>query len=517
MRTALTRAVLTAGLLAGLAAGSLAADLTGTVRARRDQRLDALARVTVIAQTADGSGVLASTKTDGEGKYAFRNLPLPRVALTARRAGFYTYSAGGHADRQIVLDCSAQQDCLGVDFEMRQGAVITGRVVDELGEPVQAIQVHAQAADEDKSSRERRRGGSMSDDRGMFRVAGLDPGSYRLNTEDNQRRGPGRERSEASLEITVGDGEQLHGIELVLREPAAEPVETFSVSGRVTGVDLPSEGMAFISAREQRFGGNASVSEDGTFSIPALRAGQYQFRYQVQPSPGNRRGMIDSVLLGSREIRADVSGLVLSPVPPTGLDGRLVIESGERDEIMSVSLMNSERQFGVGLSAEAPDYTFRREDLDAGQYRISVRGRGFFGNDRLFIREVRVGGKPSESGTISVSEGVIQDVEIILSADFSTIHGRVKAGLEGGELRKGAQYIVGLKEGNRVRTVQADQRGRFSFDKVAPGDYKIGAWDDMSRGRINQDKAWEEAGSAVREFPVEAGSDIEIDLTAVRQ
>lgn len=516
MRKALTRAVLTAGLLAGLAAGSLAADLTGTVRVRRDQRLDALARVTVVAQAADGSEVLASTKTDGEGKYAFRNLPSQRVALTARRAGFYTYSAGGHADRQIVLDCSTQQDCLGVDFEMRQGAVITGRVVDELGEPVQSIQVHAEAADEDTSSRERRRGGSMSDDRGMFRVAGLDPGSYRLNTEDDERRGPGRDLSEASLEITVGDGEQLHGIELVLREPAAEPVKTFSVSGRVTGVDLPRGGVAFILAREQRFGGSARVSEDGTFTIPALRAGQYQFRYQVQPSPGNRRGVTGAVLLGSREIRADVSGLVLSPAPPTGLEGRLVIESGEAHEVMSISLMNSERQFGMALTAEAPDYGFRREDLDPGQYRISA-GRRFPGDDHLFVKEVRVGGKPSESRTVSVTEGVLQHVEIVLSADFSTIHGRVKAGLEGGELRQGAQYMVGLKEGNRVRTVQADQRGRFSFDKVAPGDYKIGAWEDIVRGGMNRDEVWEKAGAAVREFPVEAGSDIEIDLTAVRQ
>ena len=35
-----------------------------------------------------------------------------------------------HDDRQIVLDCSVTADCIGVDFELRKGAVITGRVVD---------------------------------------------------------------------------------------------------------------------------------------------------------------------------------------------------------------------------------------------------------------------------------------------------------------------------------------------------------------------------------------------------
>lgn len=239
-------------------------------------------------------------------------------------------------------------------------------------------------------------------------------------------------------------------------------------------------------------------------------------RYYAQPRTGGGRGIGEAVSLGSANISGDISDLVLSPIVTTGLEGRVVIESGEPFKTLDISLTGADAQGGESLSVDAPDYAFHREGLEPGDYHVRLRRR-FLGENRLFPKEVRVEGKRSESATLRLTSGILKDVEIILSGDFSTIQGRVKAGLEGGELRKGAQYIVGLKGEGRVRTVQADQRGRFSFDKVTPGDYKIGAWEDIARGGMNRDEVWEKAGTAVREFPVEAGSDIEIDLTAVRQ
>ena len=440
--------------LAGIALGlvvtgtSFAADVTGTVRARRDNRLIPLARATVIVRAADGSEVLASTKTKAKGDYAFRNLPAPRVALTVRRAGFYTHSAGGHDDRQIVLDCSTQQACLGVDFELRQGAVITGRVVDELGEPVQDVRVRAQASDNDEDTRERRGANSRSDDRGIFRLAGLQPGEYTLQTEHRRRRARAQDLPASSLVVMLAEGEELRGVELVLQEPTAEPVKSFSVSGRVTGVDLGQEGSRYLSARTFRAGGwnrwNTRVNEDGSFHL-YLRAGRYRFRYAFRSYTGER-GANGSVLMGSVEIDRDLTNLVLSPIPPTGVAGRLLIESGEPYDMMTLWLIDTEAGNSKRLRAEAPDYMFRLENLDPGEYRVLLAGR-FGANNRFFVKEVRVGGEPSESKTVRLTAGVLEDVEIVLSADFSKIHGRVKAGLDRGELRKGAQYLVGLKGG----------------------------------------------------------------------
>ena len=271
----------------------------------------------------------------------------------------------------------------------------------------------------------------------------------------------------------------MSGVELMLQEPTPESVETFSVAGRVTGVDLTKDGAHFISARARRSGRNARVSEDGSFAISGLRPGNYLFRYNLRPGSGGGRGINDSSLLGNVDVSGDVTNLVLGPKPPTGLNGRLIIESGEPYDIMTVWLTDTEAENGESMGATAPEFTFGRKDLEPGEYRIRVSPR-FRRDNRWFVKEVRVGGEPSESMTVRLTEGVVHDVEVLLSADFSTIHGCVKAGLDGSQLRKGAQYIVGLKRDGRVRTVQADQRGRFSFDKVAPGEYQIGAWEGMT-------------------------------------
>jgi hypothetical protein len=63
--------------------------------------------------------------------------------------------------------------------------------------------------------------------------------------------------------------------------------------------------------------------------------------------------------------------------------------------------------------------------------------------------------------------------------------------------------------------MQADQNGRFDFDRVVPGEYRICAWSDPDTQPIFDDKTWAAAGGAVRKFSVETGSEVEIDLTAV--
>jgi hypothetical protein len=117
---------------------------------------------------------------------------------------------------------------------------------------------------------------------------------------------------------------------------------------------------------------------------------------------------------------------------------------------------------------------------------------------------------------VVATEGRIEEIEVVLSAEYSRVHGCVKAGREEGRVITGGQYIVGLKNRDRVRSAQADQNGRFSFDQIPPGDYRICAWPLLRSGEIRDEQTWEAAGPAARSFPVEAGSDIEIDLTAVR-
>jgi hypothetical protein len=66
-----------------------------------------------------------------------------------------------------------------------------------------------------------------------------------------------------------------------------------------------------------------------------------------------------------------------------------------------------------------------------------------------------------------------------------------------------------------VESVQADQTGSFRFGRIKPGEYQIAAWPEASESQVRGDELWRSAGPAARRFPVEAGSEIDITLTAV--
>lgn len=508
-----TRFATSLWLLLSLPSLALSADVSGVVREHRDNRLAPLARVTVIARPAGGGQAYASTKTDGDGAYSLPNLPSPRIQLTAQRAGFYVYTAGGHDDRQIVLDCSVATDCMGVDFELRQGAVITGRVVDEIGEPLQDINVGARPPESSERTREVPRAGSRSDDRGMFRLAGLQPGGYVL-TANRRRRGPGETETESSpIEIQIGEGELVGGVELIVNSSPVD-FKTFSVSGKLTGVNIEKGGSVTVHSRARRYGSGTEVKEDGSFELRNLPEGEYEARYIVRRMSNQRRAP-QRIKLSRFSLDSDRSGLVLQPVSPTGIRGRMIIESGKPDNVIRIRFLDKNGNWAMGTTAEAPDYEFESLDFEPGEYRAAV-GVFFRRDDGLFIKEVRVGGEATPGALLHVREGIIEEVEFVLSNDFGKVHGRVKAPSDGSGLRKGAQYTVGLKGPDRIISVQADQLGRFAFDRITPGDYKICAWEDMTRDRIRNDEVWEQAGKAARAFPVEAGSEIEIDLTAVQ-
>jgi hypothetical protein len=60
--------------------------------------------------------------------------------------------------------------------------------------------------------------------------------------------------------------------------------------------------------------------------------------------------------------------------------------------------------------------------------------------------------------------------------------------------------------------MQADEDGRFVFDKLPPGDYEVAAWPKPDVD-VENDDAWSNVGS-VNKVQLEAGFDVEVNLTA---
>lgn len=122
-----------------------------------------------------------TTMTDDEGRFVFTQLPAGRYTMTASKAGFvsiaYGAKAAGRAGTPIQL--ADGQKLESKPIPMPKGGVVTGVVLDEYGEPspgtpVRALRMVMRTGEKRLESA----GSSTTDDRGQYRIYGLQPGQY---------------------------------------------------------------------------------------------------------------------------------------------------------------------------------------------------------------------------------------------------------------------------------------------------------------------------------------------------
>src|SRR5687768_5495394 len=123
-----------------------------------------------------------SATTDNEGRYEFTGLPAGRYTVSATKGGFVTVNYGQtrpfESGKPIELGDRQQID--RADITMPRGSVISGRIVDEFGEPVADVAVSAMRSVWADGLRRLRATGrtSTTNDLGQYRIYGLPPGEY---------------------------------------------------------------------------------------------------------------------------------------------------------------------------------------------------------------------------------------------------------------------------------------------------------------------------------------------------
>ncbi len=459
-----------------------------------------LANVRILLLAREPRSLLGLTRTDAEGRFAFEGESIGEVRLEFERNGFVP--TGGDDYRNA--DC--QTECGPFELEMIRAGVIHGILTDDLGEPVIASRVFLFC-----EGVERPQASAVTDDRGIYRLSGLRPGSAcRVDAMQGSRRSAGAELEASPVEVEIEAG-MNRSIPIVMRRAASVSLR---VTGTVQGVQLGEGGRAMLFASSGfgrgRRGGirRLELKQDGVFEIDDLRPGEYSFRLQIVGGP--RRG--ENVFLGRSEIRANLEGLVLSPQAPWRFSGRVEFDSPAPDERIVIFLRGDDPRTGAVLQARAPEFAFdmQRPDAAPGSYHADLRSEDWF------IREVEANGKTYPPEAVELDEAAAATLVFRLSSEFASIQGRVKADASGAPA---AHYRVALRapdgaDARLFRSVQTDQQGRFRFDDVRPGRYRIAAWDGVGEPEARTSRLWEEAGPAVRAFPVEAGAEIEIELTA---
>lgn len=130
--------------------------------------------------SANDIDVSRSTETDGLGRFSFVALPAGRYSLAASKPGHVSASYGqtrpGRPGTPIQL---ADGQRFVARLQIYKGGVLTGTILDELGEAVPNTQVRVLRFAMQAGQRTLQSAGTGStDDRGIYRVFNLQPGDY---------------------------------------------------------------------------------------------------------------------------------------------------------------------------------------------------------------------------------------------------------------------------------------------------------------------------------------------------
>lgn len=286
--------------------------------------------------------------TDDTGKFAFIALPAGRYSLSASKPGHVPVSYGqrrpgpGRPGTQIQL---ADGQKLQVNLQIPRGGVITGTVLDENGEAIPGTQVRALRYALQNGARVLQQGGAGStDDRGIYRIYGLQPGEYILA---------------ATPRNTAAADEERMRVELAAMESRLAAI---AQSGRGGAGSFSPEEMARV---------RAVASE---LAQPDERSAGYAPVYY----PGTTMpGSAGTVAVGVSEEKSGVD-FQLQLVPIARVEGVIVTSNGPMPQNVQITLVSTSHEVpGVGNNSTRADGNgrFRFSNVGPGQYMLIARGQ----------------------------------------------------------------------------------------------------------------------------------------------
>jgi hypothetical protein len=260
--------------------------------------------------------------TDGDGRFKFPPLKRAEYGFMAHRDGF--------TDRTYKVELSDFDDPKELPIELFPQGVITGKVVDGSGQPLQRAEVQALRADQ--------AGGSeWTNDLGEYRLSGLDPGSYRIRVTYRE----GRETeldltpittasATKAAELAVKPGALISGVDFVLN-----PVRPVSVRGTIhTETGQPVDRASFSLAGPNGESSGPGNIDAGKFEIPDVSPGSYTIFAKTFDKTAPLFGTATVEVHGE-----DVSGVDLTMHPIPKVEGRIQVESGNIENLDSIHIL----------------------------------------------------------------------------------------------------------------------------------------------------------------------------------
>jgi hypothetical protein len=472
-----------------------------------------------VAAAATGVGAFRSATTDAEGWFELRDLPGGAWTLTASKPGYVTQRLGQRRPFESVapLQVVDGQQTNSANFALAKGGAITGRIFDDLGDPLANARVQALRTRTIEGRRRLVPAGAedVTDDTGAFRLYGLAPGDYYVSAstgglvgaaggvfaapvnaiafsagamEPIQVRGggssaptyfPGTANAAEAQRIRLGTSEETT-ISFGLLS-----IRTASVSGTVLSADGSQTAGGAVSLQSADgddlsagLATGAPILADGAFSIPNVAPGTYVLtaRSGGLRGPIARRG--GEMQLGTVTVTVngeDVSGVTIVMTRGATLEGSVVAAGGSRPMLNGARVLARPARGFAGPIAAAGGApvtaagTFQLSSLQ-GAVRLSVEGlpAGWM------VQSIEVDGVDvTDSGLDLKGTEQITDARVTLTNRIAELNGTVT---QGGQWARDFSVLVFADDETRwtfpgrfVRSARGSAQGNFSVRGLPPG------------------------------------------------
>jgi hypothetical protein len=506
------------------------------------------------------------TKTEKDGRFKIRALPNASYIVSASLPGYFI-SGEPASSPNVKIYRSGES----ANIVLVKGGVITGTITTATASPLVAINVRAiKVADPDATSVARTFSMErQSDDRGIYRIYGLEPGNYIVVAGVDAERSvnhyqhqvptyyPSETRSTAR-EIRVEPGVENRGIDIMVRSDLGH-----SISGNIV-THLTSAGAAAASVGLFDSTSGLSVYETSLvmdkeskgFAIRGVRDGDYELLVQCYSCLPRSFSVKRLKLEG-----ADISNLNVSLELVGSATGRFELEPPNTEanstdcktvDKDSLGTPEVKGEFDVTKGSEPTRLLprtvtsnansggeFALRNLRSGLYRITVTP----GNDHLYLKSAVLLPKSARSTVNSVSrerardlanDGLlvkpgdeISDIVVTLAYGAALVKGKVTT--DAGRQPAGVHLYLVPAEPKSAYAISlyaetaVNEDGTFQLANVSPGRYFVVAyaldqtastsprevfWDAKRRGELRRIAAGGKIAVTLR--PCERVSDLTV-------
>lgn len=444
------------------------------------------------------------TTTDAGGHFLVQDIDPGTYQLSVARDGFVpsSYGATRPDGPSAPLALTPGKHARDIVLRLTPNGVITGRVLDEDGEPMQGASISAMRFRTMRGKRELVPAEvTGTDDRGEYRLFTLAPGKYFLSatyrkqgmmtpaqdsaqgvTQDEDYAPiyfPGTSDPNGAATVAVAGGAVVSGVDVTLRK-----TRTVRIRGRVintAGEGLPSrimlrlvpKNMTYADLMSQRIT-QAIRGNGGTFEFRGITPGAY-FLMAQWSDEGKFLSFGQPIDVGNENVN-DVN---VTLTPGLTIKGQMRVDGTGEVAFGSLHVALEAQTFMMGQrnARVKDDGSFELENVAGDNYRVNVYGL----TGPFYVKSIRMGDADGLETGLDLSRGAAGPLEIVLSRNGGQVEGTVVDATQ-----QPVMCTVVLVPDVRHREQRqlfkmmgTNASGHFTISGIAPGDYKLFAWQEL--------------------------------------